>query len=237
MLLNLNFRRPRLDAGQSVFFISREATVPDFAQLFPGNAVPFVFPRERGQHVLFFGRRNPAFRSQCFNLFGAERKLVQNCLRHTGDLPALFRSFNSVANLSQPFGEPGVKGGFVVRRVPFQIAELPGLPALLHIVPCGVESEAVRVQVRVWNALDRTRREMMELRPNQIASVAVTVFTPDPDARFHVRFQFSHRFRDRHFERAKNPFIPILLVHDRHRLWAMEIEIVTDTPVFLRSRG
>ncbi len=143
--VGLNSRRPRLDAGQSVFFISREATVPDFAQLFPSDAVPFVFPRERGQQVLFLGRRNPAFRSQGFNLFGAERKLVQNRLRHTANLPAFFRAFNIVANFSQPFGEPDVKGGFVVWRVPFQITELAGLPALLHIVPCGVEGKAVRV--------------------------------------------------------------------------------------------
>jgi hypothetical protein len=157
-------------------------------------------------------------------------------LRHTGDLPALFRAFNSVADLSEPLGELGVKGGFVIGRVPFQIAELTGFPSLLHTVPSGVESETVRVQVRVWNALDRTRRKMVELRPYHVPCIAFTVLPLNPDARFHLRFQFPHGFRDRHFERPENPLIPVLLVHYRHRFWAMEIEVVTDAPILFRSR-
>lgn len=64
---------------------------------------------------------------------------------------------------------------FKVRRIGFQIPELTRLPFLFHVVPSGVESVTMRVQMRIGHTVYRTRCEMKELSPNHIARGPVLI--------------------------------------------------------------
>ena len=119
-----------------------------------------------------------------------------------------------------------MKGRFKIRRIGLQIPELPGLPFLFHVIPSRIEGVAMRVQMRIRNAVDWPRGEMDELRPNHVAGCSIFIRPVFPHPCFNFGFNLPHGLVHRHFERIQNPLILCELVSDRNRFWTMEIEIV-----------
>ena len=119
-------------------------------------------------------------------------------------------------------GEARVESRFVIRGIALEIAEMPGFPALFHLVVCRVEHEAVRVEVRVGLAVHRTRRHVDELGPNHIAGDALFLRASNPDTCLHLGFHLSHRVTYRFAKGGHDPLVCRVRVHGRHGFRAVE---------------
>ncbi len=76
---------------------------------------------------------------------------------------------------------------------------------------------------------------MDELRPGHVAGDAVFILPAHADARFHLRFDLSHRLGDRSAESIHDALVAAHGVEQRHRLRHREGEIVTHPPLGARS--
>ena len=160
------------------------------------------FARQSGESVFSFGRRDAQFFGLLFDLLRAFGKLIQHPLRDTSQFPPFGRSLDAITQFRQLFGKPRMERRFKIRRITFQIPELPGLPFLFGLIPSRVEGVAMRVQMRIRYAVHWPRGEVDELRPNHVARLTIFIRPVFPHPCFNLRFNFSHGLIHRHFERT-----------------------------------
>ena len=123
------------------------------------------------------------------------------------------------------------------RRVTLDVAELPRFPAVFCGIECGVEHEAVGVEVGVGDSIDGSCGEVYEFAPDHICRGLIAIAASSSYAGFHFRFHVPHRFIYRAVECVHEPLVFSMGVEHRKALGGMEIEVIADATLILSPKG
>ena len=119
----------------------------------------------------------------------------------------------------------------------FDVMELTRLYPLLRIIPSRVENETMAVQMRVGQiALDRPRRLVDEMPPEQFPRFAVVVNAALADACHGIGFNQPHGFRDAIPKGIQDMVVLGEGVEDGNGLWAVKVYVVP-RPAVLPVQG
>ena len=211
--------------------------LPGLAQLVPGQVVVLRLAGGRPEPRLGIGVVDAEFLGQFLDLLRPAGESPQRGGRHAGDFEVIFLPVDAVAHLLKPIGESDAKGSLPVGRIPLQVAELAGFPLLFDAVPGGVEDEAVGVQLRIGDVIDRPAGEMHELPPGHVPRRPLGVLAALADAYLHLLLDVLHRLADRLAERFQEGFVLQERIEQRERLGDAPGEIVSHRAIVLAPRG
>ena len=87
------------------------------------------------------------------------------------------------------------------------------------------------MQMRIRRSIFRPRREVDELRPNEVARFSIAIATTGTNPRCGFVFQFFHRLAHRLPERVQNVLILCVFVNDGHGLGQVEVEVIANPTI------
>ena len=215
----------------------RQARVPFLAKTFPAERGALFLAGFGPEFRLAAGIGDPLLFGHLLNQRRAPREAFQHIRRYPGNLEIIAFTIDAKAEFLEPPGEANPKGRLEVRGVPFQFAELAGLPAALLVVPGRVEYKNMGVQLGVRQTINGPRRGMDEFGPDHVARRAVRVLQAPADAGLHLRFHVTHRLIDGCPECRQDVLVAAHGVKQRDRLRHREREVVTHCPLASRSHG
>src|SRR6266851_1537036 len=77
------------------------------------------------------------------------RESLENIWRYSRNLEIIALACDAEAHVLKPVGQPNAEGRLKVGGIPLKLAELAGFPAPFLLVPGGIESKDMGVQLRI----------------------------------------------------------------------------------------